>query len=161
MRERTDKLDFIKIRKKKEKNFCSVTDSVKRMTRQATDWKKIFAKVTSNEVLLLISGSGRSPGEGNGNPLQYCCLENPKDGGTWQATVHGVTKSRTQLSNFIFTFTFIQSIQRKLLKSNSKKMNKVCLKMSQRSEQTALQRRYTAKHMGSCSTSFLHHGIVN
>ena len=40
---------------------------------------------------------GRSPGEGNSNPLQYSCLENPMDGGAWQATVHGVTKSRTQL----------------------------------------------------------------
>ena len=42
-----------------------------------------------------IPGSGRSPKEGNGNPLQYSCLENPMDGGTWQATVHGVTKSQT------------------------------------------------------------------
>ena len=41
----------------------------------------------------LIPGSGRSPGEGNGNPLQYFCLENPMDGGAWQATVHGVAKS--------------------------------------------------------------------
>ena len=47
-----------------------------------------------------IPGSGRSPGEGNGNPLQYSCLENPMDGGAWWATVHGVTKSRTRLSNF-------------------------------------------------------------
>ena len=39
-------------------------------------------------------------GEGNGNPLQYSCLENPMDGGAWQATVHGVAKSRTRLSNF-------------------------------------------------------------
>ena len=39
-------------------------------------------------------------GEGNGNPLQYSCLENPMDGGAWWATVHGVTKSRTQLSDF-------------------------------------------------------------
>ena len=39
-----------------------------------------------------IPGSGRSPGEGNGNPLQYSCLENPMDGGAWWATVHGVTK---------------------------------------------------------------------
>ena len=37
-------------------------------------------------------GSGRSPGEGNGNPPQYCCLENPMDRGVWQATVHGVTR---------------------------------------------------------------------
>ena len=42
-----------------------------------------------------IPGSGRSPGEGNGNPLQYSCLENPMDGGAWRAAVHGVAKSRT------------------------------------------------------------------
>ena len=47
-----------------------------------------------------IPGSGRSPGEGNGNPLQHSCLENPMDGGAWSATVHGVAKSRTRLSNF-------------------------------------------------------------
>ena len=47
-----------------------------------------------------IPGSGRSPGEGNGNPLQYSCLENSMDGGAWLAIVHGVTKSWTQLSNF-------------------------------------------------------------
>ena len=39
-----------------------------------------------------ITGSGRSPGEGNGNPLQYSCLENPMDGGAWWAIVRGVTK---------------------------------------------------------------------
>ena len=47
-----------------------------------------------------IPGSGRSPGGGNGNPLQYSCLENPMDRGTWQATVHGIAKSRTRLSDF-------------------------------------------------------------
>ena len=40
-----------------------------------------------------IPGSGRSPGEGHGNPLQYSCLGNPMDRGAWQVTVHGVTKS--------------------------------------------------------------------
>ena len=45
-----------------------------------------------------IPGWGRSPGEGNGYLLQYSCLENSMDKGTWQALVHGVTKSRTQLS---------------------------------------------------------------
>ena len=45
-----------------------------------------------------IPGSGRSPGEENGNPLQYSCLENPMDGGAWWATVHGVAKSPTRLS---------------------------------------------------------------
>jgi len=47
-----------------------------------------------------IPGLGRSPGEGNGNPLQYSCLVNPMDGGAWWATVHGVPKSRTQLRDF-------------------------------------------------------------
>ena len=46
-----------------------------------------------------ISGSGRSPGEGNGNPLQYSCLGNPLYREAWQVTVHGVTKSQTRLSN--------------------------------------------------------------
>ena len=46
-----------------------------------------------------VPGLGRSPGEGNGNPFQYSCLENPMDRGTWWATVHGVTKSRTRLSD--------------------------------------------------------------
>ena len=44
----------------------------------------------------------RSPGEGKGNPLQYSCLENPLDRGAWQATVHGVAKSQTQLNDFTF-----------------------------------------------------------
>ena len=46
-----------------------------------------------------ILGLGRAPGEENGNPLQYSCLENPLDRGAWQATVHGVTKSWTRLSD--------------------------------------------------------------
>ena len=50
-----------------------------------------------------ISGLGRSPGEGNGNPLQYSCLENPMDRGVWWATVHGVAKSQTRLSDFTHT----------------------------------------------------------
>ena len=47
-----------------------------------------------------IPGLGRSPGEGNGNPLQYSCLDNPMDRGAWRATVHEVAKSQTQLSDF-------------------------------------------------------------
>ena len=46
----------------------------------------------------LIPGSGRSSGEGNGNPLQYSCLENPMDRGAWQATVHGVARVRHNLA---------------------------------------------------------------
>ena len=56
-----------------------------------------------------IPGLGRSPGEGSGNPLQYSCLENPKDGRAWWATVHGVAKSRTRLSDFTFFFHHIKS----------------------------------------------------
>ena len=51
-----------------------------------------------------LPGSGRSPGEGNGNPLQYPCLENPMDRGAWQATVHGVAKSLTRLATSLSLF---------------------------------------------------------
>ena len=49
---------------------------------------------------------GRSPGEGNGTPLQYSCLENPVDRGAWKAAVDGVAEGRTRLSDFTFTFHF-------------------------------------------------------
>ena len=52
---------------------------------------------------------GEGNGEGNGSPLQYSCLENSMDGGAWWATVHGVSKSRTQLSDFTFTSHLIES----------------------------------------------------
>ena len=48
----------------------------------------------------LTPGRGRPPGEGNGSPLQYSCLEDPMDRGAWWATVHGVTKSQIQLSAY-------------------------------------------------------------
>ena len=58
----------------------------------------------SNNILPLIVLFGKERnGEGNGNPLQYSCLENTMDGGAWQATVHGITKSQTRLSNQLFT----------------------------------------------------------
>ena len=60
-------------------------------------------------------GQEDSPGEGNGNPLQYFCLENPMDGGTWWATVHGVAKSQTRLNNFTFTIN-VQSLLNRTLK---------------------------------------------
>ena len=56
-----------------------------------------------------IPGLGRSPGEGNGNPLQYPCLENPMERGAWRATVHGVAKSWTRLSDFTFHFPICES----------------------------------------------------
>ena len=55
----------------------------------------------------LIPGLGRFPGEGNSNPLQYSCLENPRGWGPWQATIHGVAKSQTWLSEFSHSWTFL------------------------------------------------------
>ena len=49
-----------------------------------------------------VPGSGRSPGEGNDNPLQYSCLENSMDRGAWWATVHGFVKSQTRLSTYVY-----------------------------------------------------------
>ena len=62
--------------------------------------KNLLANAGDVKDVGLIPGLGRSPGEGNGNPLQYSCLENPMDGGAWWATVHGVAKSQTRLINF-------------------------------------------------------------
>ena len=56
--------------------------------------KKPFASAGDIRDVSSIPGSGRSGG-GHGNPIQYFCLENPKDRGAWQVTVHGVTKSQT------------------------------------------------------------------
>ena len=69
--------------------------------------QKAKASAYNSGDLGLIPGLGRFPGEGNGNPLQYSCLENPMDGGAWWATVHGVAKSQTRLSNFNFTFSLL------------------------------------------------------
>ena len=62
------------------------------------------------EDLGLNPGLGRSPGEGNGYPFQYSCPENSKDREAWKATVHGVAKSRTGLSDFHFTYKVMQRL---------------------------------------------------
>ena len=59
--------------------------------------QKVKASAYNVGDLGSIPGSGRSPGGGHGNPLQYSCLENPMDRGAWWATVHGVAKSWTRL----------------------------------------------------------------
>ena len=57
--------------------------------------KNLLASVGDARDMGLTPGLGRSPGVGNGNPIQYSCLENPMDRGAWRATVHRVTKSQT------------------------------------------------------------------
>ena len=66
--------------------------------------------------LSLIPGSGRFPGEGKGNPLQYSCLENPMDRGVWWATVHGVSKESDMTERLTFHLYFICSIIGKNIK---------------------------------------------
>ena len=80
---------------------------------QVTQWLKNLP-VSAGDAGL-ISGSGRSHGEGNGNPLQYSCLENPLDRGTWRVLSMGVTKSWTRLS----THTAEQVIDKCLFNSYS------------------------------------------
>ena len=62
--------------------------------------KHLPANAAEIRTVGLIPGSGRPPGAESANPLQYSCLGNPMDGGTWYATVHGVAKSQTQRSDF-------------------------------------------------------------
>ena len=66
-------------------------------------WSEGKASAYNEGDVGLISGLGRFRGEENGNPLQYSYLENPMDGETWWAAVHGAAKSQTRLSNFTFT----------------------------------------------------------
>ena len=79
----------------------------------------------------LIPGSGRSPGGGHGNLLQYSCLENPTNRGAWRATVHGVSKNQTWLStthstSWLYQFTFPPTVQEGLLFSTSSPAFIVC-----------------------------------
>ena len=61
--------------------------------------KNLFANAGDVRDTGSIPGSGKSPGEGNGNPHQYACLVNPVDRGAWRATVHSISKSRTELKH--------------------------------------------------------------
>ena len=71
-------------------------------------WKAAVHGVTKSDMTerLHFHFSLSCIGEGNGNPLQYSCLENPMDGGAWKAAVHGVAEGQTRLSDFTFTFHF-------------------------------------------------------
>ena len=82
-----------------------LTSSIKEIALHHPGGSEAKASACNEGDLGSIPGSGRSPGEGTGNPLQYSCLENPTDRGAWWATVHGVTKSWTQLSDLTFNFS--------------------------------------------------------
>ena len=73
----------------------------------------------------LIPELGRSSGEGNGNPLQYSCLENPTDGRAWLASVHGVAKSQTRLSDFTTTREALHAAVHGVAKSRTRLSNRV------------------------------------
>ena len=68
-----------------------------------TSWQ-IDGETVETVADFIFGGSKITAGEGNGTPLQYSCLENSMDRGAWRATVHGISKSWTRLSDFTFTF---------------------------------------------------------
>ena len=82
-----------------------------------------------------IPGLGRSPGGGNGNPLQYSCLENPMDRGACRATVHGVTKSWTRLRNI----NNLRYADDTTLMAESEELKSLLMKMKERSEKVGLK----------------------
>ena len=69
--------------------------------------KSLPANAGDTRDVSLIPGSGRSPGEGHGNPLQYSCLENSINRGAWQATIHGATKCQTRLSTQVYEIKLV------------------------------------------------------
>ena len=79
--------------------------TIKRVKYWSLVVKNPPANVGDVRVVGSIPGSGRSPGGGHGNPLQYFCLKNPMDRGNWRATIHGITKSWTRLSLHTHTHT--------------------------------------------------------
>ena len=83
--------------------FNVITKKRERAANQTMLQASLVAQVVKNFPAMWETGSilesRRFPGEGNGNPFQYSCLENSMDRGAWQATVHGLEKSRTRLSN--------------------------------------------------------------
>ena len=97
-------------------------------------------------------GQEDSPGEENGNPLQYSCLENPMDGGAWWAIVHGVTKSGTWLSDFTFT------LKKEIWDSHFKVINAIVLILTQNRQFRVWRLGFNSKNTFSVThTSSLFH----
>ena len=96
----------------------SITSGIIELLRTWTRlvWKEMLpmckllpANVQGTREAGSVPGLGRSPGEGNGNPLQYSCLENPMDRGAWWATVHAVIKGQRALSDWACTHTYVRN----------------------------------------------------
>ena len=103
-----------------------------------------------------IPGLGRSPGEGNGSPSQYSCLENLMDGGAWQATVHGVTKSQTQLSNFTFFFFLSWAGKCHIMEVNPEEVNPGVNRIDLRQFRSVLRDVLTQMETGEVHTETFH-----
>ena len=94
------------------KRMCACVLVRTRVSPGGPSGKNPLANIGDVRDVGSIPGSGRSPGEGCGNPLQYSCLENPMDRGAWQTMVHRVAKSWTQLK-LVSTYTHTQAITTK------------------------------------------------
>ena len=106
-----------------------------------------------------IPGSGRFPGEGNGNPLQYSCLENPIDRWAWRATVHGVAKSQTWFYNCVHTHTHIHThVLCKFCKSHLLKVMVIVIGAQLRSLRINVQ---SSRHTLDLSKILTQNGIRN
>ena len=112
------------------------------------------------EDLASIPGSGRVLRERNGNPLQYSCLENPKNRGAWRATVHGTAKSRTQLCNFL-SQSSMQLIKNKVsLRTDAQQWKKQTVQQSVHDDPICAKHAHTYTYMCAClrghSTARIH-----
>ena len=90
--------------------FICKLSMLKRASQVVLGVKNLPANAGNIRDMSSISGLGRSPGGGHGSPLQYSCLENPMDRGAWQATVHRVTQSQTQLKQLSTHACMIKNI---------------------------------------------------
>ena len=92
----TSPLGFFPFSKKKKKKKLMVAEGV--ASQKVLVVKNLPANTGDARDVGFVPGSGRSPGEGHANPLQYPCLESPRDRGAWRATVNGIAKNHTRLS---------------------------------------------------------------
>ena len=129
-----NKWDLIKL-----KSFCTAKEIINRMKRQLSEWENILANKATDKGLIskILQTVCAAYGEGNGNPLQYSCLENSMDGGAWWAAVYGVTQNWMQLTGLNF-----KNIQQLIQLDNNNIKKQPNQKMGRRPKQILLQRRH-------------------